>query len=134
VLLEACSPVYETAPWGYLDQPDFLNQVIRCRTLLPPIDLLAHLKSVELLVGRQPTFRYGPRLIDIDILLYDDIVYRSGALEIPHPQLHQRAFVLVPLCDLAPDLVHPVSGMRMSDLLAAVDSSGVTRTEPDSNA
>jgi 2-amino-4-hydroxy-6-hydroxymethyldihydropteridine diphosphokinase len=132
VSLLARSPVYETAPWGYPDQPDFLNQVISCATALAPPDLLALLKSVESLVGRQPSFRYGPRQIDLDILLYDDLVYRSGDLVIPHPHLHERAFVLVPLCDLAPDLFHPVSGKRMSDLLATVDASGVTRFEPSS--
>jgi 2-amino-4-hydroxy-6-hydroxymethyldihydropteridine diphosphokinase len=125
VAVVARSPVYQTAPWGFRDQPDFLNQVIRCATALPPSDLLEHVKSVERGLGRQPTFRFGPRLIDIDILLYDDLVFRSTDLQIPHPSLHERAFILAPLCDLAPDLRHPVSGKLMSDLLAEVDRRGV---------
>ena len=105
-LLQA-SPVYETPPWGFLDQPAFLNQVLQAETGLPPLDLLAFLKDLETELGRQPNFRYGPRLIDMDILLYDDLVLSLPGLEIPHPRLAERAFVLVPLADLAPDLCYP---------------------------
>jgi 2-amino-4-hydroxy-6-hydroxymethyldihydropteridine diphosphokinase len=113
-LLQA-SPVYETEPWGFLDQPAFLNQALKTETGLPPVDLLAYLKALETHLGRQPNFRYGPRLIDIDILLYDDLVLRLPGLEIPHPRLAERAFVLVPLVDLAPKLCYPGNGAHQKD-------------------
>ena len=113
----AQSPIYETAPWGYEDQPDFLNQVIEAETELGPPDLLAHLKNIETELGRQPTFRYGPRLIDLDILFYDDLVLETPELTIPHPQFHKRTFVLAPLADLAPALRHPVLGKTVCEFL-----------------
>ncbi len=134
VRLLAASPVYETAPWGYTDQPDFLNQVLQAETDLDPFALLDHLKALELRLGRQPTFRYGPRSIDIDLLLYDDLVLETERLTLPHPELAKRAFVLVPLADLAPDLAHPALGQRVSELLAAVDRSGVWPYAPQTQA
>ena len=119
------SSVYETEPWGFNDQPLFLNQVLAAETDLEPLALLAAIKSVEVHLGRQPNFRYGPRLIDIDILLYNDLILQSETLTIPHPMLEQRAFVLVPLVELAPNLRHPVSGLSMQNLLAGLDVSGV---------
>ncbi len=127
--LVASSPIYETEPWGYTDQPPFLNQVLAVETDLSPAALLTWLKRLERDLGRQPTFRYGPRVIDLDILLYDDLVLQTPTLTIPHPRLHERAFVLVPLADLAPDLVHPVLGRTIADLLLAVDRRGVRRRE-----
>lgn len=115
------SPVYETPPWGFKDQPAFLNQVVMAETYLEPETLLAHLKRLETVLGREPSFPNGPRLIDIDILFYDNIMVDSPPLVIPHPRLHQRAFVLAPLNDIAPDLVHPVLGRVVSDLLLDVD-------------
>jgi len=123
-LLQA-SPIYETEPWGYLDQPAFLNQALKVETALPPPDLLAYLKNLEVQLGRQPNFRYGPRLIDIDILLYDDLVLSLPGLEAPHPRLAERAFVLAPLVDLAPDLRHPVTGQTMRQLLEYTGRAGV---------
>ena len=120
------SAVYETPPWGYADQPPFLNQVIKAKTDLSPIDLLHYLKELEVKLGRQPTFNYGPRQIDIDILIYDQLIYNSPELKIPHPRLSERAFVLVPLVDLAPDLLHPISGSTMRQLLSKVDASKIT--------
>ena len=105
VQIIAASPVYETAPWGYLEQPAFLNQVLEVKTSLPPHDLLSYLKQIEIQIGRQPNFHYGPRLIDLDILLYNEMAIKENDLEIPHPHITERAFVLVPLADLAPDLV-----------------------------
>jgi len=122
----AQSPVYETPAWGYEDQPPFLNMVLKGETSLPPDSLLLHVKRLETELGRAPSFHWGPRLIDIDILFYDDVVLDTRALTIPHPRLHERAFVLVPLNYLAPTLVHPVLGQTVSQLLSSLDTSGIT--------
>jgi 2-amino-4-hydroxy-6-hydroxymethyldihydropteridine diphosphokinase len=121
------SPIYVTPPWGYEDQPDFLNQVIQVTTRLEPTQLLDYLKGIEDDMGRKATFRYGPRLIDLDILFYGQRVIREESLQIPHPRLHERAFVLVPLHDIAPDFVHPVLRETIRDLLSKVDVEGVRR-------
>jgi 2-amino-4-hydroxy-6-hydroxymethyldihydropteridine diphosphokinase len=121
----AVSRVYETPPWGFADQPPFLNMVLRARTALEPEALLRTLKQAEVQIGREHTFRWGPRLIDLDILFYDDLVLDTPPLVIPHPRLHERAFVLVPLADVAADFIHPVLGRTVSELLADVDASGI---------
>jgi 2-amino-4-hydroxy-6-hydroxymethyldihydropteridine diphosphokinase len=121
------SPVYETPPWGYADQPDFLNQVIQGETELPPLELLQRLKAIEVDLGRIPTFHNGPRLIDLDILLYDDLVLDTPDLTIPHPRFPERAFVLFPLADLAPELRYPLTGQTVRSLRDRVDSSGIHR-------
>ncbi len=123
VLLE--SNVYETPPWGFEDQPAFYNQVILVSTYLAPQELLNSLKALEVRLGRQLTFRNGPRLIDIDILLYDNLILDSPGLKIPHPRMQERSFVLVPMADLAPDLRHPISGLTVRELLAQVDASQI---------
>jgi len=119
------SRMYETPPWGYADQPAFLNMAVQAETDLAPEALLRRLKQIEVEVGRQPSFRYGPRQIDLDILFYDDLVLESDALTVPHPRLHERAFVLVPLVDLAPEWMHPVLGQSVARLLAGQDQSGI---------
>lgn len=119
------SPIYETPPWGLEDQPDFLNQVIRGETELEPVELIKALKEIEAEMGRVPTVRYGPRLIDLDLLFYDDLVFEADKLSIPHPRMRKRAFVLVPLADLAPDLVHPVYRKTVNEMLSEVDAGGI---------
>ena len=119
------SQVYQTPPWGYTDQPAFLNQVLEAQTNLAPHELLARLKSIEVQLGRTPTFQFGPRLIDIDILFYGDQQVNLPNLAIPHPRLPERAFMLVPLAELAPDLIYPASGLTVRQLLARVDPTGV---------
>jgi 2-amino-4-hydroxy-6-hydroxymethyldihydropteridine diphosphokinase len=126
----ALSPVYETPPWGLTDQPAFLNMALKGETTLAPVELLKFLKLLETKLGRQPAVRWGPRRIDMDILFYADLVFDTPELVLPHPRLHERAFVLAPLADLAPDLVHPVLGKPVRDLLSALDSTGVNPYEP----
>lgn len=121
----AASRIFETPPWGFTDQPAFLNMAVHVRTTLEPESLLRKLKTLEVELGREPGFRWGPRLIDLDILFYDDLVLDSPPLVIPHKRLHERAFVLVPLADVAADLVHPVLGKTVRELLANVDASGI---------
>ncbi len=125
IRVRAQSRIYETPAWGYEEQPAFLNMVLQAETELPPEALLTRLKKLEGDLGRTPTFRWGPRVIDIDILFYDDLTLDSPDLTIPHPRLQERAFVLVPLAELAPDLVHPRLGKSMTQLLDAVDPSGI---------
>ena len=119
----ACSSVYETEPWAVADQPNFLNLVAVYETSLSPEDLLAACKSVEAEVGRVASYRWGPRLIDVDILLYGDRVVELAEpdLQIPHPRMAQRAFVLVPLAEIAPDTGVPPQGDTVRRLLKQVD-------------
>jgi 2-amino-4-hydroxy-6-hydroxymethyldihydropteridine diphosphokinase len=100
-IVDAVSSLYETPPWGYADQPPFLNGAIRGRTTLSPQDLLTLAKQVEHDLGRQPTFRNGPRPVDIDIAHYDDQIIDGPGIQVPHPGLAERAFVLVPLAEVA---------------------------------
>ena len=119
----ACSSVYETEPWAVADQPNFLNLVAAYETSLSPEDLLGACKTVEATVGRTPSFRWGPRLIDVDILLYGDAVVDSVEpdLQIPHPRMAQRAFALVPLAEIAPDARVPPQGDTVRRLVEQVD-------------
>ncbi len=123
--LKAKSRVYETPPWGYEQQEKFLNQVVKAETYMEAPALLRHLKRLERALGREPSFENGPRAIDIDILFFDHMVIDSPPLTIPHPRLHERAFVLVPLADIAPDFVHPILQKTVSELLREVDASEI---------
>src|SRR6266516_655217 len=121
------SSIYETEPVGYLDQPRFLNIVCRGKTMLSAQELLKYAKDVEVAIGRQPTFRNGPRPIDIDIIFYDDLHITQGNLTVPHPRMSERAFVLVPLAEIAPGVIDPVSGQTAQQLLDAVSQDGVNK-------
>ena len=129
IRITAESTVIETEPWGYTDQPDFLNQTVRGETEADPMGLLRFLKSAERNIGREPTFRYGPRLIDLDLLYYDDLVLARPGLEIPHPRLHERDFVLRPLVEIAPDWVHPVFEKTNRQLLDSLEAAQDERRE-----
>lgn len=117
------SSIYETEPWGFTDQPTFLNAVVEVSTRLEPASLLELAKTVEAEVGREPTFRWGPRLIDVDILLYaDQVIHQDNPdLQIPHPRMSERAFVLVPLAELAPELLHPTLSVPLGRLAEGVE-------------
>ena len=121
------SSIYETPPWGYEDQPKFLNQVIRAKTYLDPEPLLKHLKRLEVALGRKESFPNGPRLIDMDILFYDDLVLNGLSLILPHPRLHERGFVLLPLMEISPELVHPVNKKSVREMVAQCDVRGIEK-------
>lgn len=121
--LLVCSRLYRTPPWGMLDQPDFINAAARLETTLAPRELLDALLAIEARAGRVRGTRNGPRTLDLDLLLYGDRVIDEPDLVVPHPRLHERAFVLRPLADVASDLEVPGQG-RVADLLSRVDASG----------
>lgn len=112
------SGLYETAAWGITDQPAFLNQVLEVETKQDPETLMQTMLEIEQSLGRARKERYGPRSIDIDILLFDALVYHSSIVTIPHPAMQERRFVLTPLAELAPDLIHPVFQRSVQELLS----------------
>jgi 2-amino-4-hydroxy-6-hydroxymethyldihydropteridine diphosphokinase len=120
------SSVYETAPQGKTDQPDFLNIAVRVETALAPPDLLTHIQQVELALGRVRTVRWGPRTVDIDILLYGTEVCAAPGLELPHPRMLERAFVLIPLLELDPALALPPTGERLRSYRERLPDQAVT--------
>ncbi len=118
--IELVSSIYETEPVGYVEQPMFFNAVCRGQTELGPLQLLSLVKGIEASLGRVSSFPNAPRTIDLDIIFYGDMIMETPELTIPHPRLEERAFVLIPLLEIAPDLRHPVSGESITDLLARV--------------
>jgi dihydropteroate synthase/2-amino-4-hydroxy-6-hydroxymethyldihydropteridine diphosphokinase len=127
--IEAISPVYETAPWGLTDQPEFLNICLKVRTLLEPASFLANCQEIERKMGRVPSRKWGPRLIDIDLIYFNDWILEDDELVLPHRQIEQRAFVLAPLADIDIDLVDPRTGKSVSEMLEKVDASSVNLLE-----
>ena len=127
VRLLARSSDYRTPPWGVADQPPFVNLAVAVETSLTPQELLARAQAVELALGRErgKERRWGPRPVDIDLIAYDDLALDTPDLTLPHPRLFERAFVLVPLAEIAPDRV--IAGRRVRAALATVDTSGITK-------
>jgi len=128
--LVARSASYMTPPWGVEDQPPFINCCASIETRLSPHDLLARVQEIERAFGRDRASerRWGPRTLDIDILTYDDLVTETQDLTLPHPRLLERAFVLVPLADIAPE--RTIAGVRVRDALTQVDATGIERLPP----
>lgn len=123
----AASSLYLTTPVGPVDQPDFLNAVIRIKTALDPHDLLGLCRKIEQTLGRERTIRWGPRVIDIDILLYENVILNEDELVIPHPRMLERAFVMIPLAEIAPD-IEVVDGLSAQDVSVRIDRTGVELT------
>jgi 2-amino-4-hydroxy-6-hydroxymethyldihydropteridine diphosphokinase len=122
------SALYRSAPLGYTAQPDFVNAVALLHTALPPLTLLQHLLDIEARAGRLRPFPNAPRVLDLDLLLYDAVVMQTPTLTLPHPRLHERGFVLLPLAEIAPDLEIPGHG-ALARLLAGCPEQGVQRIE-----
>jgi 2-amino-4-hydroxy-6-hydroxymethyldihydropteridine diphosphokinase len=121
------SSLYATEPWGNTEQPEFLNLCLSGKTSSSPEELLELTRSIEKSLGRTHQEKWGPREIDIDILFYDNAIIKTAALEIPHPYVSERAFVLIPLNEIAPDLIHPVLKVSISKLAAETGPSGVRK-------
>ena len=124
-VLKGQSAYYKTAPVDYRDQDWFVNVVFKIETTLDPLQLLAHLKSIEQEAGRlADTVRFGPRILDLDIIFYDDLVMHTPRLVIPHPRMHKRRFVLKPICDIDPEAFHPIFKKSVQQLLDLLGEDG----------
>ncbi len=128
------STIYESDAWGEEAQDDFLNQAVMVHSSIQVEALLVELKKIEAILGRTESFRWGPRTIDIDILLVDSLVYFTDHLQIPHASLAQRRFALMPLAEIAPELVHPVTGYTINELLERCEDEGAVRIKATSAA
>ena len=124
ISVQSRARLYLTAPVGP-PQPDYLNSCALLKTVLSPEEILRTLLKIEADFGRVRRERWGPRLLDLDLLLFDNLVLETPALQLPHPRMHERAFVLAPLAEIAPDWIDPISGKTISELLQAIDSSDI---------
>lgn len=129
IIVKKKSSMYETEPWGVKDQPQFINMALEVETELEPHELLRTLKDVEREFGRRVTFKWGPRIIDLDILLFNDLFLREDDLQIPHPLMHERDFVLKPLCEIAPERIHPLLKVSICDLLQELANSEIRNSK-----
>ena len=118
------SALYETAAWGYTDQDSFLNQVVVLNSSMHPTQLMLHLLEIEKEIGRKRDFKYGPRTIDIDILMYDKEIINNSILTIPHPELTNRRFALIPLEEVAGEIIHPILNQNITQLLKDCTDNG----------
>lgn len=131
ITLQRISSLYTTEPVGYEEQAQFLNGVAAIQTTLSPLSLLHTLKDIETAIGRKHRIRWGPREIDLDILIYEDVCVQTEKLVVPHPEMHLRGFVLVPLAEIAPNLVHPVLQESIQSLLNRLEDSRSILKEED---
>ena len=116
------SPFYKTQPQNFTDQDWFVNAALKIKTILDPQELLAVLKAVEKDLDKDgKPFRFGPRIIDLDIIYYEDLIFKNKHLEIPHPRMHERCFVLIPICDIGAHTIHPVLNLRSDELLKKIE-------------
>ncbi len=130
IQIQKISSIYETEPVDYLNQPWFLNAVLEAQTDLPPLDLLHKLRAIESAMGSKKPFAKGPRLIDLDILLYNNESIATPDLQVPHPRMLQRRFVLAPLAEIAPNLRHPDWPATATQLLASLKDPSAVRRHP----
>lgn len=128
IAVTGVSPVYETRPQPPAPPPAFYNAVCRVETALEPEALLDRLKGIEVQAGRRPSEYWAPRVLDLDLILYDNRVVQRPRLSVPHPRLAERLFVLLPLLDLDPGLVHPETGLLLADLASSLQLEGITRS------
>jgi len=122
--IHATSSLYETAPWGQLDQANFINQAISIETKLAPDELMDAIKKIEEILGKKKITKWGPRTIDIDILLYKDDIINAANLEIPHPRMLSRNFVLIPLSEIAEEVIHPIAKKSIKELVGMCIDKG----------
>ena len=124
-ILVKASRFYRTSPVDYLDQDWFVNAAVQVETHLEPLDLLAFLQTIQQQAGRtKGGIRFGPRVLDLDIIFYDQLVMKTTSLEIPHPRMHKRHFVLQPICDIDPDIIHPLLNIPLKSLLNQLGDNG----------
>lgn len=121
--IKKLSSMYETKPYGLTDQPDFINMAVEIATEIKPIELLSAFKNIEHKMGRNEGIKWGPRIIDIDIIFYDDIIFESSELKIPHLHLHKRDFVLRPMSEIAPNKKHPLKNKTVTELLEEINNA-----------
>jgi 2-amino-4-hydroxy-6-hydroxymethyldihydropteridine diphosphokinase len=121
--IKKISSTYETKPWGVAEQPDFINIAAEIITTIQPIELLNIFKNIEAVMGRKEGIKWGPRIIDIDIIFYDDIIFDSPELKIPHPLLHKRDFVLRPMSEIAPNKKHPLMNKTVKELSEEINNA-----------